>query len=145
MENKCNPVVTVKLASKKYKSYKVGVLHSEPSVNLGGANASLWFYLLIGLIVLAAVALCCCCYTGVRTLLRRGREARYGKKQKSSQGRVYTGVPMHEPDREAFSEGEEEADREAFSEGEQEVDSLLKQPEKPKVARGGRQDDFVEK
>jgi len=133
MENKCNPVVTVKLASKRYKSHKVGLFQSEPSVSLGGANASFWFYLLIGLVVLAAVALCCCCYTGVRTLLRRGREARYGEKQRSSQGGIYTGVPTDEPDREAFSEGE------------QEVDTLLKEPEKPKVARGGRQDDSVEK
>ena len=89
---------------------------------------------------------------GIRTVLKRGREARYGKKRTTSQvfkssssssllllsaspsqGGVYTGVPTDEPDREAFSEGE------------QEVDSLLKEPEKPKVARGGRQDDSVEK
>ena len=50
-----------------------------------------------------------------------------------SQGGIYTGVPTDEPDREAFSEGE------------QEVDTLLKEPEKPKVARGGRQDNSVEK
>ena len=49
------------------------------------------------------------------------------------QGGVYTGVPTDEPDREAFSEGEHE------------VDTLLKEPEKPKVARGGRQDNSVEK
>ena len=89
---------------------------------------------------------------GIRTVLKRGKEARYGKKRTTSQvfissspphqhhimmmfvqGGVYTGVPTDEPDREAFSEGE------------QEVDTLLKEPEKPKVARGGRQDDSVEK
>lgn len=123
--------VTVKLASKHYKSHQVvghnnEVVESEQSVLVGGLDsASVWSYLLFGLVGLAAVAFACCCYTGVRAVLKRGREARYGKKRTSSQGGVYTGVPTHEPDREAFSDGE------------QEVDSLLKQNlEKPKVVRG---------
>jgi len=130
-QSECNPRVTVKLASKRYKSHQVvgdnyeGV-EPEQSVLVGGLDsASVWSYLLIGLLGLAAVAFACCCYTGVRAVLKRGREARYGKKRTSSQGGVYTGVPTHEPDREAFSDGE------------QEVDPFLKlDPEKPKVARG---------
>merc|ERR1711962_302763 len=139
MESKCNPVVTIKLASKKYKSPQVvgyADPDSEPNVILGGlgfggksdeGGINLWSYLLLGLVVLATIALCCCCCTVVKKIARRGRETRYGKK--TSQGGEYTGVPTTESDREAFSDGEEE------------VSTLLRQPnrldpEKPKVVQG---------
>merc|ERR1712037_439664 len=80
-QSECNPRVTVKLASKRYKSHQVvgdnyeGV-EPEQSVLVGGLDsASVWSYLLIGLLGLAAVAFACCCYTGVRAVLKPGREA----------------------------------------------------------------------